>query len=287
MKRVVLISLLLWMALVPAFVLGAPSEPLFTFGVVADIQYADKDTAGKRQYRRALEILPRCVEQFNEAKPAFVVQCGDLFDGYGKLGDPSLELEKSQADALKVLSVLRRVEPPLHHVIGNHCLRAGKDFLRRELGLGQFHYDFRSPRAGGWRFFVLDGNDAGYELMSRDQIAWFKAALKESAKAGERVIVFCHYALLKEAARHHRLKNAADVLPAIEASGRVAAWVAGHDHAGGYFEKAGIHHVTLKGLVESKGDPDFALFSVFPDRIVEDGSGEEPDRELILGGGMP
>jgi len=284
MARVVLISLLLWTESVRALVLGAPSEPLFTFGAVADIQYADKDTAGKRQYRRALEILPRCIEKFNEARPAFVVQCGDLYDGYEKLGDQAIELEKSQTDALKVLAILRRIEPPLYHVLGNHCLRAGKDFMKRELGLERFHYDFRSPKAKGWRFVVLDGNDAGYELMSADQIAWFKGALNESAKADERVIVFSHYALLKEAARHHRLKNAAEVLPAIEASGRVAAWVAGHDHAGGYFEKAGVHHLTLKGLVESKNEPDFALFSVFSDRIVEDGFGEEPDRELMLRG---
>ena len=41
--------------------------------------------------------------------------------------------------------------------------------------------------------------------------------------------------------------------------------------------------MTLKGLVESVAVPDFALFAAFPDRIIEDGFGAEPDRVLELG----
>jgi aminomethyltransferase len=39
---------------------------------VSDIQYGDKETKGKRQYRRSMELLPPCVEKFNGEKPAFV-----------------------------------------------------------------------------------------------------------------------------------------------------------------------------------------------------------------------
>lgn len=273
------LAALLWLSLVAPAAIGAGAKPLFTFGAVSDIQYGDKDTQGKRQYRRSLELLPACVEKLNAEKPAFVVHCGDLFDGYGK-DNP----KPARADALRVLPVLRRIAAPLYHVVGNHCLTAGKDFVARELKLERFHYEFTSPPAKGWRFLVLDGNDAGYGVISAEQIDWLARELAGAKASDERVIIFCHYALLKEAARSHRLQNADEVLPVIERSGNVAAWIAGHDHAGGYCQRAGIHHVTLKGLVESRAEPDFALFSVYPDRIVEDGFGEEPDRELRLEG---
>lgn len=258
--------------------MGAGAEPLFTFGAVSDIQYGDKETKGKRQYRRSLELLPRCVEKFNAEKPIFVVHCGDLYDGYGK-DKP----EQAHVDALRILPVLERVAAPLYHVVGNHCLTAGKEFVARELKLERFHYEFTSPSAKGWRFLVLDGNDAGYGVMGAEQIAWLAGKLAAAKGSGERVIIFCHYPLLKEAARGHRLQNADAVLPVIEGAGNVAAWIAGHDHVGGYCERAGIHHVTLKGLVESVDGPDYAFFSVFPNRIVEDGFGGEPDREMALG----
>ncbi len=272
---------LVW--LLCAAALASGGEPLFTFGAVSDIQYGDKETKGKRQYRQALELLPRCVEKFNAERPAFVVQCGDLYDGYEKENGEDVDREKTRVEASRVLLVLRGIGAPLYHVLGNHCLRAGKEFVTRELGRECFYYEFTSAAAKGWRFLVLDGNDAGYEIMSPEQIAWLGERLAEAAKAGERVIVFCHYALLKEAARNHRLKNGDSVLPVLEGAGCVAAWIAGHDHAGGYFERAGIHHVTLKGLVESRAVPDFALFAVFSDRIIEDGFGAEPDRVLALG----
>jgi hypothetical protein len=257
---------------------GAGAAPLFAFGAVADIQYGDKETVGKRQYRRSLQILPAAVERFNAEPLAFVVHCGDLYDGYGK-DKP----KPARADALRILPVLRRVSAPLCHVVGNHCLTAGRDFVARELKLERFHYEFTSPAAKGWRFVVTDGNDAGYGVMSAGQIEWLGRRLAAAKALGERVLVFSHYPLLKEAAPHHRLQNPEDVLPVIEGAGCVVAWIAGHDHKGGYAERAGIHHLTLMGLCESTLEPNFAIFSVFPDRIIEDGFGDEPDREMALG----
>ncbi|MCC6353649.1 MAG: metallophosphoesterase [Verrucomicrobiae bacterium] len=266
---------LLVRALPPAVAAGP--DPLFTFGAVADIQYADKETKGKRQYRRSLELLHPCVDKFNAEKPVFVVQCGDLYDGYGK-DRPG----QAQADALRVLPVLRGVAAPLYHVVGNHCLTAGREFVARELKMERFHYEFASPSAKGWRFLVLDGNDAGYGVMSSGQIEWLGRRLAAAKASGERAILFCHYPLLKEAAPNHRLQNPEAVLAVIEGAGCAAAWIAGHDHAGGYGLRAGIHHVTLAGFCESTAGPSFAFFSVFPNRIVEDGFGDEPDREMPL-----
>jgi hypothetical protein len=47
---------------------------------------------------------------------------------------------------------------------------------------------------------------------------------------GERVICFCHFALLKEAARDHRMARPEPLLEAMDDAGCVVAWFAGHDH---------------------------------------------------------
>ncbi|CAI5460397.1 unnamed protein product [Closterium sp. Yama58-4] len=67
---------------------SAPEQPLFSFGVVADIQYADKDTRtssdGRQQrYREAPGKLAAAVAAFNEAQPPLsaVVTLGDIVDG--------------------------------------------------------------------------------------------------------------------------------------------------------------------------------------------------------------
>ena len=50
--------------------------PLFSFGVVADAQYADKDPAGLRHYRSSLTSLEAAAEAFNGSDLAFVVHLG-------------------------------------------------------------------------------------------------------------------------------------------------------------------------------------------------------------------
>ena len=258
---------------------GAAASPLFRFGVVADIQYGDKETSGgtsPRQYRRSLELLPGVVERLNAARPAFVVHCGDLIDGYPD-DEPG-----SRTDLLRVLPPLRLLHAPSRWVIGNHCLRAGRDFLMNRLGLGASYYEFQEPAAPGWRFLVVDGNDAGYGVVSAQQVAWLKTRVDQAACRGARIIVFCHYPVFEARRSGHSLRNAAEILEAIESRGCVVAWIAGHHHAGSYILKAAIHHLTLKGMIESPGEARFALFDVFHDRIRVDGSGDEPDRELSI-----
>lgn len=248
------------------------------FGVVADIQYGDKDGSASRDYRGSLERLGRCVAELNRQKLDFVIQLGDMIDGYPTNAAASL------ADLDKVLPVFNRLAAPKYHAVGNHCLSAGTNALAQRLGLASFYYTFTVPAAKGWRFVVLDGNDAGYGIVSERQLAWFQSTLGQAQQAGEKVICFCHFPLLKTAAEHHRMAKPEAVVKLLDAHTCVAAWIAGHEHAGGYARQRHVHHLTMRGLVEAPGSTAFARFELAGDRIRETGFGNEPGREMFLGG---
>jgi 3',5'-cyclic AMP phosphodiesterase CpdA len=246
------------------------------FAVMADIQYGDKDTQGARHFRTSLLRLQDSVADLAQRDLAFVIQLGDIVDGQAK------DVPKTVADQEAVLQVLARQPAPVYHVIGNHCLNLGKDRLLQRYGLARFYYDFTVPAAPGWRFVVLDGNDAGYGVLGDAQLAWLRATLERAAAAHERVVCFCHFALLPEAAAHHRMAKPEPVLEAMDRSGCVVAWFAGHDHAGGYAVRSGVHHVTVKGVVEAPEAGAYGLIELYPDRLREIGVGAEPSRELVL-----
>ena len=256
---------------------GPPAGRPVVFAVLADVQYADKPTAGRRHYRTALTKLTECVADLNRRDPIFTIQLGDFTDGHAKNPD------KSKKDLRATLKVFNSLTMPKYHVIGNHCMVSGAETLKREMGIKKFYYDFTVPVARGWRFIVLDGNDAGYGVIGPEQIKWFGAKLAQAAKAGEKVICFCHFALLKAAAAHHRMAKPQPLLDAMDRSDCVVAWFAGHDHAGGYTVRKGVHHVTLKGIVEHPVKNAYALIELHGDRIKEIGFGAEPNRDMPIG----
>lgn len=245
-------------------------------GIMADVQYADKDTGGARHYRTTLKKLEECVADLSERDLAFVIQLGDIVDGHGK------DVKKSIDDLDRVLSVFNKLPMPKYHVVGNHCLSVDKPTLGAKLGLKRFYYDFTVPSAKGWRFVVLDGNDAGYGVIGDEQLDWFHSTLDKSGQEEEKVICFCHFALLKEAAKHHRMAKPGPILKAMDEANCVVAWFAGHDHAGGYAERNGVHHVTVKGMVEAPVENAYAVIELHEDRLEETGFGKEPSRELAF-----
>lgn len=250
-------------------------RPLFSFGLLADVQYADKETKGARHYRESLARLEQCVAELNRRPLAFTIELGDLIDG-------NETPETTLADLETVLGAYQKLHSPRYYVVGNHCLNAGKEVLRARLGLENFYYDFTAPGAGKYRFVVLDGNDTGYGILGETQLEWLSSRLTHASENGERVVIFCHFALLESAAPHHRMKEPEPVLELIDAAGCVLAYFAGHDHAGGYAERNGVHHVTVRGMVEAPQDGAFAVIEVYPARLMELGFGEEPSREMTL-----
>ncbi|XP_036382168.1 manganese-dependent ADP-ribose/CDP-alcohol diphosphatase isoform X1 [Megalops cyprinoides] len=97
-------------------------QPLFTFGIIADIQYADIDDGfnfkrtRKRYYRNSLKLLRRANEKWRTeaVPPSFILQLGDIIDGFNKKYDAS---EKALET---VVNELDKGEIEVHHVWGNH-----------------------------------------------------------------------------------------------------------------------------------------------------------------------
>src|SRR5690606_33154640 len=85
----------------------AQDAPLFSFGLIADIQYADVESSGKRDYRGSLARARKAVSMLNDHELAFTVHCGDLIDrDYASFDAP--------------LAILRNLRAPVHFVVGNH-----------------------------------------------------------------------------------------------------------------------------------------------------------------------
>lgn len=264
--RIALLAALAGLALRAA---AEPPEPPpgFTFAAVADIQYAEADDAGARHFRGSLPLLRKFADAVRTRRPDFLIQLGDLVDR-----GPEAHLDA-------VLEILVSAEVPLYHVVGNHCLTLGRDALLRRLGLARAYYDFTRPGAPGWRFVVLDGNDGGYGAIGSGQLAWLKATLEDAERKNERVLCFCHFPLIEEAGTA-RIADPGPVLSVLDAHPRVVAWFAGHHHAGGYAFRRGVHHVTLRGMVEASERNAYAFVEFGPDELRLLGAGDQPSRVL-------
>lgn len=259
-----------------------PSDPVgkdregFSFGVIADVQYADLDSLRGRYFRSSAGRLNACVEDFNTRNLAFTIQLGDIINGHGE------EVVKTREELDSIVRVAKKFHMPLYHVVGNHDMTAGRKYLQSSLGIRRFYYDFTNPAARGWRFIVLDGNDGGYGIMTQKQINWFSSVIKKSTKRNEKVICFCHYALIRAAAGKHLMAKPEPILNILDQTGCVTAWIAGHDHAGGYALRNGIHHITFKGMVEAPGENSYAIVEFYRNTIRITGIGKEVSREIPI-----
>lgn len=115
--------------------IGGKLSPLFSFGVIADVQYADIDDKMNyahtkwRYYRNAVHLLREAIASWNKETRGvnFVVQLGDLVDGFNLV-------EKGKSESFAVLKRLmtefENCHVPVHNVIGNHDVF---NFLRKEL----------------------------------------------------------------------------------------------------------------------------------------------------------
>ncbi|KAL6644378.1 hypothetical protein ACP70R_015986 [Stipagrostis hirtigluma subsp. patula] len=143
--------------------LASAKEPLFSFGVIADVQYADIPDGRSflgvpRYYRHSIAVLRRAVQHWNaHGGVRFCVNFGDIVDGF-------CPKDRSLA---AVQAVVREFDGfhggPTYHMLGNHCLY---NLPRSELvsvlrmptsSPARAYYDF-SPWPG-YRFVVLDAYD--------------------------------------------------------------------------------------------------------------------------------
>jgi hypothetical protein len=290
------------------------TEPEFSFGVIADAQYADAPPAGTRHYRASLAKLDACVRALNAEGLALVVHLGDFID-------------RDFASFAKLLPVYNELQAPHYHVLGNHDYAVDyehKGKILDTLGLKHEYYDFA---VGSWRFVVLDGNDVGFIANAKDpaeytrpdnaidpekfrraqamldevaqkklpndypwngaigerQMAWLDKKLALATRAGQRVVVLCHFPVLPSPFECN-LWNDVDVVRLLESHDCVMAYMNGHHHGGNYEAKAGIHYVTFEGMVETPDTTAFAIVDVYADRLQIRGHGRVPSRTLPLRG---
>jgi len=272
-------------------------QPLFRFGVVADVQYANRDNHGTRHYLSSIKKLEEAIAVFNKEKIDFVISLGDFINDTYK----NFDTLNGITDKLKM---------PLHHVIGNHdydVKDAEKQKVLKALNLKNDYYTFKKKN---WKFLALNGIDisligntegsAQYKeaqqmfdklkaegaanakpwngTLSRVQINWMKNELNKAKKKKQNVIVLCHFPLYPYGSPH-TLWNTSEIRNIIEAHPNVKGYLNGHVHVSQYFLKDGLHYVTFKGMVE-KDDNAFAIISVFKDHLEIKGYGKEVDRIL-------
>jgi 3',5'-cyclic AMP phosphodiesterase CpdA len=239
------------------------------FGLITDLHHADKPSAGGRYYRETLGKLAEAARQFEKARPAFVVELGDLIDAAD-----SVEAE---------LGYLRRIDrdfsaiaPRRHYVLGNHCVSTlTKEEFLGGVGQGRSYYSFDE---GGVHFVVLDacfrGDGAPYGRKNFEwtdanipaaEVEWLRGDLRATDRP---VIVFAHQRL--DVANHYGVRNAAEVRRVLEESGRVRAVLQGHSHRNDYREIAGIHYVTLVAMVEGTGaeNSGYSVMEVRPEGTI-------------------
>lgn len=270
----------------------------FSFGVISDVQYADVETAGKRNYRGTLATLKRTLPYLNAYDLKFTAHLGDLIDrNFESFDGPISILENSKA--------------PVYYVWGNHDFDVA-DSLKQEVGEKMNNKNgYHAFEIGNMVFMVVNGMDvsvgghpegtknheqalqmmAGLESsgannvkpwnggVGKEQLEWMKSIVAKAEKEGKKVIAFCHYPLLPENGLH--LLNHQEVLDSIGDSPAMVAWFSGHHHSGNYLEDAnGMHHLTFLGMVEAASPALGAIVTVNKDNLIIHGIGDEEDRVL-------
>ena len=67
-------------------------KPIFSFGIISDVQYCDCEPAGSRFYRLSADRLREAVNSFRNNSVDFIVNLGDLIDRDYESFKPVLEI---------------------------------------------------------------------------------------------------------------------------------------------------------------------------------------------------
>lgn len=277
------------------------AENRLRFGVIADPQYAEAPphpTLG-RYYANSLDKMRAAVAALNGEDLRFVVTLGDIID-------------RDVASYERILPIYRTLRHQTRFVLGNHDFDVAPEHrgrVPRLLGMEGPYYDFA---VAGTRFIVLDGNDVSLfapppddprrtlaaERLERAkaeglvnakpwngslgdaQLAWLERSLQTARAAGERVVVLSHYPVAPD--NPHNLWDAGRITTLLARQPHVIAYFSGHNHAGNYAERDGIHYVTFHGMVDTPISSAFAIVEIAGDRLEIQGFGREPSRSLTL-----
>ena len=271
---------------------AAAAPRTLRFGILTDAHYADRTPSGTRHYADSISKVREAVAEFRRAKVDFVIELGDWKD------------TTPQSEAVPTLRFLDTIERelqafpgPVYHVLGNHdmdCLTK-EEFLAHTANAGRArgkaHYSFS---ARGVRCIVLDANfnedrtpyergnfDWRKAYIPAEQIEWLDKELEHHAK--EPTLIFVHQMLdsFSDISPNLCVGNASEVVAVLERHRQVAAVFQGHHHPGHYSQRAGIHYITLPGVIEQASPANaYAVVEFSAERIVVEGFKSCPDRVM-------
>lgn len=305
--------------MVPAF-----SGSAVRLGIITDIQFANKvdcpleDThcerpeknrsklSPMRLYSQVLKKTESAVAVLNATKVSATVHLGDIVDGN----------DTKEATRVELAAVIRTLEPlqsPLLHVLGNHCLSAGRSHLVDALHLKQTYYIH--DLSDKWRLIVLDSVDISIDHddqkkrrlaqeylekhagsanalphnggLSLGQLEWLESTLQNTRRKGMWSIICAHIPIYLSA-DHGPLPSPISMWDAntvanilARNSDVVKAYFCGHFHPGSYIFRDNIHYVTFKAMLDSQSkEGSWAIAELYDDGILIDGHGDESSLHL-------
>ncbi|MGB2403620.1 MAG: metallophosphoesterase [Akkermansiaceae bacterium] len=259
----------------------------FSIAAVADIQYADADPRGAREPREGIARIKNAISHWNKRDLDWGVVLGDIIDWddieYGKFPKQTVETTpKSWKNTRAILAAWNTLNVPNYKVLGNHDYYVpykDADGLSKPASVfrafgfkDKAYYEFAHK---GYRFIVLDGDmshlnhdieseaykeaKAHYDSLkgpargiwsagiSTKQMDWLKEVLTDALNKNEPTVIMCHYPMHKPYGGH-TLYNAAEMTTLLNQFPNVVMWLNGHNHAGGYANIEGRHHLNLKGM---------------------------------------
>ncbi len=273
--------------------------PEFEIGVVADCQYCYCEPTDIRFYKESPDRLREAVSILNGQSLDYTIHLGDFIDR-----------DFSSFDT--VAPIWKSLKADKYHVLGNHDFSVAdslKHLVFEKMDIKDRYYSFVKNK---WRFIVLDGNDLSvhgaltdakkqqtdslFNLLadkdmpnvepwngglSTEQLQWVESELQQATENKERVGFYCHFPVLGISDRHN-LWNYNQLLTIIDKYDCVKFYFNGHNHAGGYVEKDGIHYLNFKGMVDTKDSTSFATVAFRKDSLFVNGYGRELNRSLKI-----
>ena len=273
--------------------LSARQGQSLRFGVVTDTHYADRERKGTRYYRDSMEKLREAIAEFNRTEVDFIIELGDMKD---------TTVDSAAEPTIGFLEDIEReyqsFKGPAYHVLGNHdmdCL-SKEEFLAHTFNAGRAKgrtfYSFVVKRT---RCIVLDANfnpdstpycrgnfDWKQALIPAQQLQWLDEELR--AHPNQPTLIFVHQMLdsYSDISGNLCVNNADEVRAILEHHPQVRAVFQGHHHPGHYSHRAGIHYLTLGGMIEqATPSTRFAIVEMRSNGdIFIKGFGDCPDREM-------
>lgn len=265
-------------------------KPLFSFGIIADCQFDDRDNATAissdarhihdNRFRQSKEKLEEAIEFFNDKDLEFIVHLGDFVDSAPENNAPILN------------EVTAKSAAPIWHVLGNHEFHKTTLSESKIINLYRMENTYYSKSLKSHRFIVLDTNELGTVKYSQGtpewdkgneylqhfkdiqainaypwnggvgakQIEWFKAQIEDAHRADEKVIVFAHHPVFPR--NGSNALNDEEILAAIDSSKGITAFINGHNHFGNTGIRKSIPYITTHAIVQGATNA-YAIANVY------------------------